>query len=128
MSLPLPLQGVVNLFGQSITAYDATFTRTLGRVNKTIEPDRTIFGCIQPKRALKVDLSSSGALATGSLLLHTRDEVTAADMSQIDGPINRQTYINYENQTWKVETTENWADKNGGSNRYELIKYTNIDE
>lgn len=125
MSLPLPLAGAANLFSQKITVYDETFTLVNGRTQRVTDPDRIISGVIQTRKDKDVDLESTGALSDGNLLLHTTHDVFAADLSQ-EGTTDRQTYVKYDGEVWKVNKLGQWTDKTQNYNKYLLTKYTEI--
>ena len=125
MSLPLPLAAGANLFSQPITAYDEVFSLVNGRAQTVTEPDRTIYGVIQTRGDKRVTLGSDGALSDGGLLLHTTHTVSAADVSQ-EGTTNRQTYVKYRGEVWKLFELANWKDKAQNYNKYRLTKYTKI--
>ena len=124
---PLPLQNALNLYGQQIGVYDAIITRVNGRDSKIKQPDRFIFGSIQVMSPKESKLLSDGAISSGDLVLYTRDMVHQVDVTQA-GNSNLQTYVRYEGNIWKTNIIGTWQDKNGGSNRYHLTRYTNIDE
>ena len=129
MALPLPLAGAANLFVETFTAFDTTYTLINGRWTLAVEPDRLISGVIQSDKG-KFDLvKSDGSLSDGTLILHTRDAVSMSDLSQSDGSINRQTYVKYKNETWKLnEIDVGWREKTQNYGRFILTKFTDISE
>lgn len=126
MALPLyELAGAADLFIETFIAYDTVSTKTLGRWDAVVEADRTMYGVIQTDKTKAVNLAEDGALSTGTLMLHTRETLSANDLSQ-DGQVLRQTYVRYKAEVWKLNTLTNWLPKTGSYNLYFLEKYTNI--
>lgn len=125
MSLSLPLGDAGDQFVEQFIAYDTVSTKTLGRWTPVQEADRVIWGVIQTDKNKVVNLSEDGALSTGSLVLNTRQTLSANDLSQ-DGQVLRQTYVRYKAEVWKLNALTNWLPKTGSYNLYFLEKYTNI--
>lgn len=128
MSLPLPLANAANLFIEKFVAYNVVWSKTLGQWTGAVEPDRIISGVIQTRKEKQVTLSSDGALSDGDLMLHTKDSVSATDLSQQVGQTFTQTYVRYKNEVWKLSELTNWRPKTQDYGLYYLTKYTNIDE
>jgi hypothetical protein len=125
MALPLPLSAAPDLFVESFIGYDEVSTKTLGRWSVVVEADRTITGVIQTDKSKDVRLDEDGALSSGTLMLHTRETLSANDLSQ-DGQVLRQTYVRYMAEVWKLHRLTDWPVKTQGYNLYYLEKYTNI--
>lgn len=124
----LPLLHPVSFFGQSVTVFDTLAVRGDDYRQETlVEPDRVIFGVIQPNNDKKVALGPNGALSDGEFILHTFDDVSAYD-NTLTTENSRQTYARYVGEVWKLFAVQDWSDHvTGNTKRYLLTKYTNID-
>lgn len=122
----LPTYLAVNIFSRNITAYDKTQSLVVGRVQTVKEANRSIRGVIQPATDKDIALLSDGAVSEGTLVLHTSSTVSAYDLSQ-NNQNQRQTYVIYSGEHWRLTAIQNWSDKNGGTNRYILTKSVSID-
>jgi len=126
MSLPLPLAEAAHLFIEKFIAYDVTSVLVDGRWEETIEPDRIINGVIQTQNSREIELDSDGAIADGTMLLHTKSIIYAYDLSFDTGEETKQTYIRYKSNVWKLQQRDNWTVKCQGFNQYILIRYTKL--
>ena len=125
MGVPLPLSPGGDQFVEQFIAYDSVSTKNLGRWSEVQEADRPISGVIQTDKTKNVRLDEDGALSQGTLMLHTRETLSANDLSQ-DGQVLRQTYVRYGGEVWKLSSLTDWLPKTGSYNLYFLEKYTNI--
>lgn len=129
MSLPLPLAQAADMFIEPdlLTAFDITWTRVDGRQIKVKGPNYTFSGVIQPDTDREVSLEADGALSDGTMLLHTREVLGVADMSQLTGEEDRQTYVQFTGELWKVNEPTRWSSKTQNYRIYGLTKDTNLD-
>lgn len=125
MSLPLPLGGAADLFVESITVYDVVSTKEVGRWVDTPGDDYVIGGVIQTRDERDIQFDSDGSISQGTLMLHTRFDLSAFDLSQ-DGQTLLQTYVRYEGDVWKLSRLTNWSAKTQNYKLYYMTKYTNI--
>ena len=124
----LPLRGAANLFSKAIIAYDEVSTRAAGRTSKVTDPDRAIYGVIQPPGANDVIRLPEGFIADGGLMM----EITAGTVSFYDdrsnnpATENRQTYVRFQGEVWIVKGLEPFDHYNQGIKYYQLTKYVRV--
>lgn len=125
MSLPLPLSAAADLLVEQIIVFESVGTKNLGRWDNVQGVDRIISGVIQTSKEKTLEIAEDGALSDGLLMLHTRETLSAYDLSQ-DGQVLTQTYARYVGEVWKLNELTDWPIKTQGYNLYYLTKYTNI--
>lgn len=126
MSLPLPLGGAADFFAEKIVVYDVVGTKNdVGRWVNTPGDDYIISGVIQTKDEKGIQFDSDGSISQGTLMLHTRFDLSAYDLSQ-DGQTLLQTFVRYQGDVWRLSRLTNWVNKTQNYNLYYMTKYTNI--
>lgn len=125
MSLPLPLACASDFFSEKITVFDMTSEKAVGRWIDTPGEDYTISGVIQTHDEKGVQFDSDGSLSQGTLMLHTRANLKAYDVSQ-DGQTKTQTFVRYQGDVWRLSRLTNWNVKTQNVNLYYMTKYVNI--
>ena len=123
--IQLPVQDALNLFCESISVYDITFTLVLGRYERVQGPDRLVAGSIIPDGRI-TDLTVNGALSHGQMTLYTTDTIVIADATATTVE-NSQTYMRYNGEIWKLDAITNWQQKTDGIKRYAMTKYRDVD-
>lgn len=127
MSLPLPLGGAADFFSEKIVVYDVVGTKSDvgGRWVNTAGEDYTISGVIQTHDEKAIQFDADGSISQGTLMLHTRFNLSAYDLSQ-DGQTTLQTFVRYQGDVWRLSRLTNWVNKTQNYNLYYMTKYTNI--
>lgn len=120
--LPLPLGGVVNIFGQQVLAFDVAMVAIEGKASRTVGADYPIFGVIQPAGDKAQAIVGPGVKTDGQMILQTRTVLKAVDVTQTGGAATDQSYIRYQGDVWRVFKIQGWADKNTGITRYILAR------
>lgn len=120
-----PVSRAADLFTEQVVIFDSVSTKTLGRWDNVQGIDRIISGVIQTRKAKKVDIAEDGAISDGDVMLHTRETLTAYDLSQ-DGQVLTQTFARYGGEVWKLSELTDWPVKTQGYNLYYLTKATSI--
>ncbi len=121
------LQQVVGFYSQKLTVYEVNFLRVNGRCQYTQDTDRIIFGVPQNINTKESKIDYDGAISKGEMYLTTSYQLYFYD-DRMQGEANKQTYLRYKNETWKVTGVEDWEEYNGGSYLYRLTKYVSIDD
>ncbi len=117
----------VGIFGQNITVYEETSSRTKGRANApVVSADRTIFGVIQPLTDKRQDQRPTGSKTAGELVLQTADAVYYRDVVQGGAREQRQTFVRHQGEIWRVTGPQNWTN-HSGKRRFVLTKYVRDD-
>lgn len=114
----------VGIFGEIVVVYDETSSRVKGRAQApTVDPDRNVFGVIQPLTDKTQSQRPTGARTDGSLVLQTSDPVYYRDVTHGGVREQRQTFVRHQGEVWRAVGPQDWAN-HSGVRRYVLQKYT----
>ena len=117
----------VGIFGERVTVYEETSSRTKGRANApTVDPDRTIFAVIQPLTDKMQQQNPKGDRTAGDLVLQTAGTVYYRDVKQDGTREQRQTFVRHHGEIWRVVGPQDWSN-HSGKRRYVLRKYVRDD-
>lgn len=117
----------VGIFGQKVTVYEETSSRTKGRANApAVGADRIIFGVIQPLVDKRQEQKPAGSRTKGELVLQTADDIYYRDVAQSGSREQRQTFVRHQGEIWRVTGPQNWSN-HSGKRRFALTKYVRDD-
>jgi len=126
--MKLPVHIANNIFKTNVTVYDEVVTRVKGQQVTAKEDDRIISATIQPAGDKAQTMLPDGAIQDGVVSIFTSNSLSSYNATQ-SGEEQRQTFVLYAGETWKVHVIQNWAlHIQSNINKYLATKYLNVND
>lgn len=124
----LPVHIANNIFKTNVTVYDEIVTRAKGQQVTVKEDNRTISATIQPAGDKAQAMLPDGAIQDGVVSIFTSSTLSSYNATQ-SSEEQRQTFVLYAGETWKVHVVQNWAlHMQSNINKYLATKYLNVND
>lgn len=115
MSIPY-VTPAISIFGTTLVVFESTGAYVDGRWSASDDPDRSIFGVIQPTKPEELQWLEEGDRSQSSITIHTESILQVHRLGS-----STQTFVRYGGRLWRVAAEGNWLGQ--GFRRYVAVSF-----